>query len=97
MAILQGWVLEQLIVGPQVKKNPLFTIVALVIGELMWGIPGMVLAIPLTGMLKIVFDHVEALKPYGFLIGEVDEPKKEPTLTTKLKNWWAKIRGKKQD
>jgi predicted PurR-regulated permease PerM len=94
---LQGWVLEPLIVGPQVKINPLFTIVALVIGELMWGIPGMVLAIPITGMLKIVFDHVEPLKPYGFLIGEVDETKKESAIIATLKKWWAKIHKLKQE
>lgn len=86
---LQGWVLEPLIVGPQVKINPLATIVVLVVGELMWGIPGMVLAIPLTGMLKIFFDHVPALKPYGFLIGEVDDG--QPTLKERMKKIFAKV------
>lgn len=68
---IQGWLLEPLILGPQVKINPLFTIVALILGELVWGIPGIVLAIPITAILKIIFDHIEPLKPYGFLIGEV--------------------------
>lgn len=86
---LQGWVLEPLIVGPQVKINPLTTIVVLVIGELMWGIPGMVLAIPITGVLKIFFDHVPELKPYGFLIGEVDDGK--PSLKERMKNLYRRI------
>jgi predicted PurR-regulated permease PerM len=68
---IQGWVLEPLILGPQVKINPLFTIIALVLGQLLWGIPGIVLAIPLTAIFKIVCDHIEPLKPYGFLIGEI--------------------------
>jgi predicted PurR-regulated permease PerM len=68
---IQGWVLEPLILGRQVKINPLFTILALVFGEIIWGIPGVILAIPITAMLKIVCDHVDALKPYGFLIGEI--------------------------
>lgn len=68
---IQGWVLESLIVGPHVKINPLFTILALVLGELIWGIAGVVLAIPGLAVLKIICDHVEALKPYGFLFGEV--------------------------
>ncbi len=75
--VFQGWVLEPLILGPQVKINPLFTIIALVLGELIWGIPGMVLAIPLTAMFKIVCDNVEPMKPYGFLIGEIETVKKE--------------------
>jgi predicted PurR-regulated permease PerM len=87
---IQTYILEPLVVGAEVNINPLFTILVLVAGELTWGIPGMVLAIPLLGMAKIVFDHVEALKPYGELIGE---EKKEPNrlkkkitvITTKIK------------
>ena len=78
---IQGWVLEPLIVGAQVKINALFTIIALIIGELIWGIPGIILAIPLTAIFKIMCDHIEPLKPYGFLIGEVESKSKEkPTF-----------------
>ena len=73
---IQGWILEPLILGPQVKINPLFTIIALVIGDLIWGIPGILLAIPITAMIKIVCDHVESLRPYGFLIGDLVSVKK---------------------
>lgn len=69
---IQGFILEPVIVGPQVKINSLFTIIALVLGELLWGIPGIILAIPLTAIFKIVCDHIETLKPYGFLIGETE-------------------------
>ncbi len=85
---IQGWVLEPLIVGRQVKINPLFTIIALVIGELVWGIPGIILAIPLTAIFKIVCDHVDELKPYGFLIGEIETVKSEPDFIIKIKSWF---------
>lgn len=75
--LIQGWVLEPLILGPQVKINPLFTIISLIVGELLWGIPGIVLAIPLTAILKVFCDHYEPLHPYGFLIGEINVTKKE--------------------
>lgn len=86
---IQGWLLEPLMLGPQVKINPLFTIIALVLGELLWGISGIILAIPLTAMLKIICDHIEPLKPYGFLIGEI-EPKKtaNPGFFQKIKNFF---------
>jgi predicted PurR-regulated permease PerM len=71
--LIQGWILEPMILGPQVKINPLFTIIALVLGELLWGIPGIILAIPLVAMLKILFDSINPLKPYGFLIGEIEK------------------------
>ena len=67
-----GWVLEPLILGPQVKINPLFTILALVLGELLWEISGINLAISVTAIFKIICDHIEPMKPYGFLIGEME-------------------------
>lgn len=61
--------------GAEVNIHPMFTIIGIVAGEMVWGIPGMVLAIPLMGITKIVCDHVEPLKPFGFLIGEEKKPK----------------------
>jgi predicted PurR-regulated permease PerM len=87
---IQGWVLEPLIVGSQVKINPLFTIIALVIGNLMWGIPGIFLAIPLMAMLKIVCDHIDPLKPYGFLIGEIENKKTTTDFIKKINSWYKK-------
>jgi predicted PurR-regulated permease PerM len=75
---VQGWLLEPIIVGPQVKINPFSTILALVSGELIWGIPGIFLAIPLLAMFKIVCDHIDPLKPFGYLIGEIVKKKKKP-------------------
>lgn len=88
---IQGWFLEPLIVGPQVKINPLFTIIVLVAGQLIWGIPGIILAIPLTAMFKIVCDHIPSLKPYGFLIGEIHGPRAESGLIRKIKQWYQRL------
>jgi predicted PurR-regulated permease PerM len=83
--LIQGWLLEPLILGPQVKINPLFTIISLVLGELLWGIPGLILAIPAIAMIKIVCDHIEALKPYGFLIGEIEVERKALRFIKEIK------------
>lgn len=84
---IQTYILEPLVVGAQVKINPLFTIIAIVIGELVWGIPGMILAIPLLGIAKIIFDNVDPLKPYGFLIGE-EKKKTNVNVVDKIKGWF---------
>lgn len=89
---IQGWVLEPFIVGPQVKINPLFIIIALVVGELVWGIPGIFMAIPLIAMLKIVCDHIEPLKPYGFLMGEIETSKRKSGFIDKLNVWFKNKR-----
>jgi predicted PurR-regulated permease PerM len=79
----QTYLLEPLVVGREISINPVFTIVGIVGGELLWGIPGMILALPLLGILKIICDHIEPLKPLGFLIG--DNSKKEPNTIRKIK------------
>ena len=58
------------VVGSSVSINPLTATIVLIASALVWGIPGMVLCLPLTGMAKVVCDNVESLKPYGFLLGE---------------------------
>ena len=80
---LQTYLLEPLVVGAEVNINPLFTIIILVLGELVWGIPGMVLAIPLLAIVKIICDHIPSLKPYGYLMGS--ERKKKNTLLKRKK------------
>lgn len=83
---IQTYILEPLIVGSEVNINPMFTILGIVAGELIWGISGMILAIPLMGIMKIVCDHVPSLKPYGFLIGEEKKPKKKIGFLETIKN-----------
>lgn len=57
------------IVGGRVKINPLITIVAVLTGHLVWGIPGMFLFIPLTAIIRIISEKVEELEPWAILIG----------------------------
>ncbi|HSF46268.1 MAG TPA: AI-2E family transporter, partial [Chitinophagaceae bacterium] len=70
---VQSYLVEPLVVGKGVSINPLFTILGLVAGEFIWGIPGMVLALPAVGIMKVVFDHIEPLKPVGKLMGDTKE------------------------
>ena len=65
------------IVGARVKMNPFITIIAVIIGEYLWGIPGMFLFIPIAGIIKLICERVEGLEAWGLLIG-VDEVQKKP-------------------
>ncbi|MFD1768308.1 AI-2E family transporter [Sphingobacterium suaedae] len=75
---VQTYLLEPLIVGTEVNINPLFTIISLVAAEAIWGISGMVLAIPVAGIIKIVCDTVPSLQPYGYLIGSDKKRRQAP-------------------
>jgi len=85
---VQSYVIQPLIVGKQVNINPLFTIGGIVAGGFVWGIPGMILVIPVMGMAKILFDHIEPLKPYGFLMGEI-KSKSAGGITSTFKKWFS--------
>ena len=61
------------VVGSSVSINPLVSIITLIVGNLIWGTTGMILALPLAGMLKVVMDNVDCLRPYGYLIGEEED------------------------
>jgi predicted PurR-regulated permease PerM len=58
------------IVGSKVKINALVTIVGVVIGGSLLGLSGIFLALPCIAILKIIFDRIEVLKPWGKLMGE---------------------------
>ncbi|RZJ72957.1 AI-2E family transporter [Flavobacterium sp.] len=58
------------IVGSQVKINPLAALLGLFVGEMIWGVKGMFLSIPMIAVLKVVFDRVDGLKPWGIFVGE---------------------------
>ncbi len=58
------------IVASKVKINALFSIIAILVGNALWGIPGMFLSIPLLAIVKLICDHIEPLKPWGFLLGD---------------------------
>jgi predicted PurR-regulated permease PerM len=56
--------------GNRMQLNPLAVTLALLLWGWLWGGLGLLLAIPITAAMKIVFDHVESLKPYGAWLGE---------------------------
>ncbi|TXK45785.1 AI-2E family transporter [Pontibacter qinzhouensis] len=56
------------ITGSRVNINPLFTILSIVVGGMVWGLPGMFVAVPFLGMFKIFCDNYEKLSPYAFLL-----------------------------
>lgn len=58
------------IVGPRVHLNPLAVTIALMFWSVLWGAPGLVLAIPLTAGIKAVCDNVIGLEPVGKFLGD---------------------------
>ncbi|HLO90941.1 MAG: AI-2E family transporter [Chloroflexota bacterium] len=58
------------VIGGSVSINPFTAILALTTSAMIWGVVGMVIALPFMGMLKVAFDNIDSMKPIGYLIGE---------------------------
>jgi len=69
---LEGNFITPQVVGSKISINGLVAIVALLLGSALWGIAGMALSLPTVAILKVIFDSVSELNPYGYLLGEPD-------------------------
>ncbi len=83
--LLDSNVLFPRIIGGRVKMNPFITILAVIIGEFVWGVPGMFLFIPLAGIIKLVCERVEGLEAWALLIGIEEGEEKKPVKKIKIK------------
>ena len=79
---LEGNFVTPRILGNRVSVNALFAFSALLLGGFLWGIPGMVLSIPFTAMLKVICSNVPHLKMYGHLLSDefIDKDYEDLTL-----------------
>ena len=67
--LIDNNVLVPLIINSKVEINALVSIIGIIIGGGVAGISGMFLAIPLLAILKIIFDRIESLEPWGYVMG----------------------------
>jgi predicted PurR-regulated permease PerM len=71
------------LVSSKVQINALFSILVVLLGGALWGISGMFLSIPFVAILKIIFDRIEEMRPWGRLLGD-------EVPTSKRKIWRRK-------
>lgn len=63
----ESYVLQPYVVGEKVDVHPFIVILAVILGNALWGIIGMILAVPVMAMITIVFLRVPGLEPFGYL------------------------------
>lgn len=86
---LEGNFITPKITGSKMSMNALISIISLFVFGMLWGMAGLVLALPLTAMLKVIFDNSETMQAWGFLIGETEDHH-----TAKHNMVWMKLRVK---
>ncbi len=71
---LEGNLIRPYIVGSNVNVNALAAILSFLVGGFMWGVAGLVLALPYTAILKVICDRISFLQPVGELLGSGISP-----------------------
>ena len=66
---VESYILQPYVVGDKVGLHPFFVILFVMLGGAVWGLVGMVLAIPVMAMITVILQNVGPLKPLGFLFG----------------------------
>lgn len=68
-------ILSPRIIGSRVKLNALASIIGVITGSALWGLPGTFMAMPIIAIMKVVFEEIEPLRPFAILIGDDTEIK----------------------
>ncbi len=95
--ILESNVLNPKIVGGNLRLSVLFVIVTLMLGQMIWGIAGLILSVPMMAMFKVFCEHFEHLKPVSTLVGtevHIAPGEKPSDLFATIKKFFSKS-GKK--
>ncbi len=92
--LIENNLITPFVVGAKVRVNAFAVILAILIGAYIWGVSGMILFIPMVGILKITFERIPALAPYGFILGDNNH------VNEKRENFWKllvkKVKSKKE-
>lgn len=71
---VESYILLPYVVGDRVDVHPFFVILMVVIGNMVWGMMGMILAVPVTAILTVLLLHIKPLKVYGELLSKKSIP-----------------------
>lgn len=82
--ILEGNFLNPKIVGGNLNINPLASILVLILGGVIWGIPGMILFLPYTAILRVFSSYFDQLKPLAMFLRDDVSPQEKSSIKTKI-------------
>ncbi|WP_322970001.1 AI-2E family transporter [Faecalibacter sp. LW9] len=67
---LEGNFITPNIVGSKVSLNPMVSMLTIILGGMLFGFAGFILALPIAAILKVVFDSIPQLESFGYLLGD---------------------------
>lgn len=70
--LVENYVLTPWIIGDEINLNPFMTIFGIILFSALWGVVGAIIALPLIGVLKVIFDHTKGMEAYAYLFKKTD-------------------------
>jgi predicted PurR-regulated permease PerM len=92
---LEGNIITPNIVGSKVSINPLMAIIGILLGGMLFGLAGLIIALPFIATLKVIFDSNPNMEAFGFLIGEPEKLHLKRNSTQELLMKWGIVRTPK--
>lgn len=89
---LEGNIITPNIVGSKVSINPLMAIIGILLGGMLFGLAGLIIALPFIATLKVIFDSIPTMEAFGFLIGEPEKEHLKRNSTQELLMKWGIVR-----
>jgi predicted PurR-regulated permease PerM len=78
---IEGNLITPKVVGSSVNINPFIALISILLGGTVWGIAGIILALPAVAVIKLIFDHIDFLKPVGLLMSDDVHREEDKFLT----------------
>lgn len=78
---IEGNIITPKVVGSSVNINPFIALVSILLGGAIWGVAGVILALPVVAVIKLIFDHIDYLKPVGLLMSDDVHREEDKFLT----------------
>ncbi|ULT23452.1 AI-2E family transporter [Sphingobacterium sp. E70] len=94
---LEGNIITPNIVGSKVSINPLMAIIGILLSGMLFGLAGLIIALPLIATLKVIFDANPNMEAIGFLIGEPEKDHLKRNSTQQLLMKWGIVKMPKNN
>ncbi|WP_026756025.1 AI-2E family transporter [Sediminibacter sp. Hel_I_10] len=70
--LLENYILTPWIIGDETGLNPFITVFGIILFSMIWGTVGAIIALPIIGVIKVIFEHTKGMEAYAFLLKKED-------------------------
>lgn len=66
--LVENYILTPWIIGDEIDLNPFITVFGIILFSVLWGVVGAIIALPILGVLKVLFEHTKGMEAYAYLL-----------------------------